>query len=125
MKAHKRRQKLHRWIVHKRLSPQLRRRRRLLRLIASLTLLSLLMAGGIIAYPYVWNAICTSPYFNVAEITFAGLDRVSRQELCDRLPRLHGINSFTLDLEQLEAQLECHPWVADAQMRRQLPRAQG
>jgi len=122
LKAHKRRQKLHRRLVHKRLSPQARRRRKLLRLIASLTLLSLLIAGGLIAYPHVRNAICTSPYFNISEITYVGLDRVSRQELSDRLPRLTGVNSFTLDLEQLEAQVECHPWVADAQLRRQLPR---
>jgi len=108
--------------VHKRLSPQARRRRKTVRLLLSLVLLLMTIAGGWISYPYLWNAICTSPYFNVSEITLVGLDRVSRQELTDRLPRLSGVNSFTLDLEQFEAQLECHPWVADAHLRRQLPR---
>lgn len=108
-------------MVRRRITPQARRRRKWVNAGIALSLVGLVCAGGWIAYPYLWNYLCSLSYFKVTRIIFNGLQKVQEKELRALLPQIGGVNLFTLDFETLEAKLECHPWVKHASCHRLLP----
>ncbi len=63
-----------------------------------------------------------SPKFAVVEIRTAATAHLSRETLLSRIGIELGSNLFSLDLERVARELQTDPWVARAQVRRELPR---
>lgn len=62
-----------------------------------------------------------SPMMEVAHITAAGNQRVTVDEIRERLGGMRGENILLLDLEQWRTELLTTPWLQDASLRRSLP----
>jgi cell division septal protein FtsQ len=95
--------------------------RHLVNVIVALALVAVLGLGGWLGYPYAWDYLCSISYFKVTRITFTGLQMVKEPELRALLPRVGGVNLFALNFPDLEMRLKCHPWVANAHLKRHLP----
>ena len=74
---------------------------------------------GIPAAALWWSA--TSPRFALAELEVRGSERVSDAWVRDRLAGLTGRNLVWLPLERVERILAAHPWVAGAEVTKELP----
>jgi cell division protein FtsQ len=68
-----------------------------------------------------WHYLTASPRFAVREIRFGALHHVEADELRERLPVAVGQNIFRADLRAAARELQQHPWVASASLRRELP----
>ncbi len=67
------------------------------------------------------NFALESPMLEVAHITAAGNQRVSADEIRERLDGMRGENILLVDLAQWRTQLLATPWLQDASLRRSLP----
>ncbi|QQR89422.1 MAG: FtsQ-type POTRA domain-containing protein [Myxococcales bacterium] len=73
------------------------------------------------AAQWLWSYIKASPSFAVAEVRVEGLHRLKRGEVMQAAHLAFGDNIFDKSLEDLELQIENHPWIAEANIRRRLP----
>jgi cell division protein FtsQ len=76
--------------------------------------------GGTVA----WGArryVKTSPRFAVNEIVTIGAKRRSAEEVAITAGIVKGQNVFTTDLDRARTRLLADPWIAEAQLARQLP----
>lgn len=63
-----------------------------------------------------------STHFNVAQISFSGLDRIDASELRERVGSVYGRAIFNVDSDEVARALEGHPWVRKADVQQDLPR---
>jgi cell division protein FtsQ len=90
---------------------------------AAPALLVLTAAGAVGAGAFAgYRFITTSPRFAIDSIEIQGAHATSADDLRARLPIALGDNVFLADLDAVEARLEAEPWIADAAVRRRLPR---
>ncbi|QJA05755.1 FtsQ-type POTRA domain-containing protein [Thermosulfurimonas marina] len=68
-----------------------------------------------------WRLLPHLSVFRLETVRIEGLKRLSEAEVRALLPAAPGENLFVLDLEALRRTLEAHPWVARAQVSRDLP----
>ena len=64
----------------------------------------------------------TSPRFAIETIEVEGATTLGPDGIRARIPVAPGDNVFRADLDAIEAALEREPWIADATVRRELPR---
>ncbi|AKF83079.1 cell division protein FtsQ [Myxococcus fulvus] len=75
----------------------------------------------------VWGGVETrkwalsSPRFELAAVSFAGLERASRVELLRLAALTKGQNLWTLDTGALERAMRQHPWVKKVEVTRRFP----
>ncbi len=69
-----------------------------------------------------WLLVREMDLFALERVRIEGLKRVPERELRELLPVRKGENLFRLDLREIKARLESHPWVASVQVSRDLPR---
>ena len=74
-------------------------------------------AGGYLLY----RKVTTSQRFHVAALDFRGLKRIEERQLRNLLADIVGEDLLRVDLMAVERRVESHPWVARAEIRRQLP----
>lgn len=60
-------------------------------------------------------------YFQLEHVEVHGLEHVERDPLLERAGLLVGLNIFDVDLDQADAAIEAHPWIASAEVERRLP----
>ena len=69
---------------------------------------------------YIHDAILQCPLFDVKTITIDGLDRVTREEVLARTGLDKQANIFELLPDMLEKELNTHPWIRMATVKRRL-----
>ncbi len=69
-----------------------------------------------------WRAGVQGDLFRIREIRFAGLSRATAEELLQISPVQRGDHILLVDTDLVAAALRRHPWVASAEVRRELPR---
>ena len=69
---------------------------------------------------YIHDAVLQSPLFDVKTIMIDGLDRVTRDEVLARIGLDKPSNIFELQPDLLEKELNTHPWIRMATVKRQL-----
>jgi len=69
---------------------------------------------------YIHDAVLQSPLFDVKTIMIDGLDRVTRDEVLARTGLDKPGNVFELQPDLLEKELNTHPWIRMAMVKRQL-----
>lgn len=62
-----------------------------------------------------------TPAFNLKEIKVSGQERVSKEEISNKLENNFDINIFKLNISKLEKQVEEIPYVKEATIHRKLP----
>lgn len=70
-----------------------------------------------------YHFLTTSPRFAIDTIVVSGTHTLTPDEIRARVPLALGDNVFRADVDAIEAALEREPWIADATVRRRLPRA--
>ena len=69
---------------------------------------------------YIYDAVLQCPLFDVKTIMIDGLDRVTRDEVLTRTELDKPANIFELQPDMLEKELNTHPWIRTARVKRQL-----
>ena len=69
---------------------------------------------------YIHDAVLQCPLFDVKTIMIDGLDRVTRDEVLTRTELDKPANIFELQPNMLEKELNTHPWIRTARVKRQL-----
>lgn len=69
---------------------------------------------------YIHDAVLQSPLFDVKTIMIDGLDRVTRDQVLARTGLDKPSNIFELQPDLLEKELNTHPWIRMATVKRQL-----
>ena len=97
------------------------RLRRPVILLAKLSLVAALAAGGVALYRLVERHARTSPSFAITEIAVDGEGRLSEDAVRELAGLSLGQNVFEVAPEEARAALREHPWIADAEVTRRLP----
>ncbi|MBW1711959.1 MAG: FtsQ-type POTRA domain-containing protein, partial [Deltaproteobacteria bacterium] len=82
--------------------------------LAGLGLASLGLVAG-------YQALLTSPFFEMKRLTISGHQRLSRTEITKLTGLKPGMSLLRLNLKAVRTRLEASPWVAQAHLRRVLP----
>jgi len=75
--------------------------------------------GGVLAYDHATSA----EYFAVDDVRVAGASRLEIGEVLAAAGFSVGMNVFQVDTEAMGMALESHPWIAEATVRRRIPRS--
>ncbi|WP_343054560.1 cell division protein FtsQ/DivIB [Desulfobacter latus] len=73
-----------------------------------------------LGFTYMHDAVLQCPLFDVKTIMIDGLDRVTREEILVRTGLDKPANMFELRPDMLEKELNTHPWIRVATVKRQL-----
>lgn len=95
-------------------------RGRVVRLLPSLAA-ACVVAGIGVAGVFGYRWVTTSEQFAARHIVVYGNDRVTATDVETALAIPTGTNIFSIGLSELERRLETNPWVANANIRRELP----
>lgn len=98
-------------------APRRRRRRPVLTFLGRALRVALVLAVPVATA--VWAL--TSPVFALGEVEYAGLERVSRSWLDERLAGYRGDNLITLRLDRVREELADHEWIQGVRLRKSLP----
>lgn len=87
------------------------------RLGAALLLLSTVSLGLIFGYDFFtqWD------YFKCRRVDIQGLHRLTRSEILTQAQIRKGVNVLAVNLTLARKRLLAHPWIAEAQVRREMP----
>lgn len=88
------------------------------RLLAVAVVSGLVIWSGVLAYGHATSA----EYFAVEDATVTGASRLERGEVLETAGFAAGMNVFTVDTEEMTRALESHPWIAEASVKRSIPR---
>lgn len=100
------------------------RRRRLARG-AKMTAIALAAAGALTllsaVFIFIYAVLTQSDFFPLERMTIEGAQRLSQKEIIDRAGIHKGANILAVNLTAVRKKLISHPWIADAQVRREVP----
>jgi len=82
-----------------------------------LTVVALMSCTFVFAY----DLLTQSSFFSAADIQVSGFNRLSRQEIVDHADIHPGKNIFSINLTLARNRLIAHPWIEDAEVRREIP----
>jgi cell division protein FtsQ len=68
-----------------------------------------------------WRWLVTGDALRIREVRFEGLSRATAEELLELSPAQRGDHLLLCDADAVSAALRRHPWVASAEVRRELP----
>jgi cell division protein FtsQ len=107
---------------YKNREPQLRRRfKQTVMSIARLCLGAGLLAGLSLLLVFGHDALLQCHYFDAQRLSVAGNKRLSRQEVLDQAGLKPGVRTLSINLSLVRNRLLAHPWIADAELHRELP----
>jgi len=72
-------------------------------------------------FVFVFDFLTQSEYFRAEEITVKGRNRLSEPEVLKQAQIASGMNILSINLAKAGKLLMTHPWIADAEVRRELP----
>jgi len=89
----------------------------------SLKILGAAAAGAAFSllFVFVFDFLTQSEYFRAEEITVKGRNRLSEPEVLKQAQIASGMNILSVNLAKAGKLLMTHPWIADAEVRRELP----
>lgn len=87
--------------------------------VAGLLLVSFLSAGFVFGY----DLLTQCAYFGAKRIEVNGMQRLDPSEVCRQAHVRPGVNIFHVNLSLARKRLLAHPWIRDAQVRRETPDA--
>jgi len=89
----------------------------------SLKILAAAAAGAAFSllFVFVFDFLTQSGYFRAEEITVKGRNRLSEPEVLEQAQIGSGMNILSINLAKAGKLLMSHPWIADAEVRRELP----
>jgi len=89
----------------------------------SLKILAAAAAGAAFSllFVFVFDFLTQSGYFRAEEITVKGRNRLSEPEVLKQAQIASGMNILSVNLAKAGKLLMTHPWIADAEVRRELP----
>lgn len=94
--------------------------RLVVRLVMTMLTLSLVTVLGI-GLLYGYRVITSHPYFGLKEIQVTGNTRISRGDILKIAEVGLGLNSFAMNVSQVESRVSENPWVQSATVRREFP----
>jgi|GEM_PF-518964 cell division protein FtsQ len=72
-------------------------------------------------FVFVFDFLIQSEYFRAEQITVKGNNRLSESEVLEQAQINMGMNILSINLAKAGKLLMSHPWIADAEVRRELP----
>jgi hypothetical protein len=69
---------------------------------------------------WVYDAVTQSPFFAIKQVDISGTQRVKRNEVIQLTGVTNQTNLFQINLNTIEQQICCHPWIARACVKRSL-----
>ena len=72
-------------------------------------------------FVFAYDLLTESSFFSAADIQVSGLNRLSRQEIVDQADIHTGKNIFSVNLDTTRHRLMAHPWIEEAEVRREIP----
>ena len=82
--------------------------------------LGLLVAASLVLV-FGHDVLLQLDYFDAQRLAVAGNKRLSRQEVLDQAALKPGVNILSVNLSAVRNRLVSHPWIADAELHRELP----
>jgi cell division protein FtsQ len=70
---------------------------------------------------HVYHAVTTSQYFTIRKIEVNGINYFSRDAVLETIGMREGMNSFSINIEDIEGSLRKTPWVKNVSVTRNLP----
>ena len=69
---------------------------------------------------WVYDAVTQSPFFAIKQVDISGTQRVKRNEIIQLTGVTDQTNLFQINLNSIEQQICCHPWIARVCVKRSL-----
>jgi cell division protein FtsQ len=69
----------------------------------------------------VHDLVTQCDYFNARQLTIEGIQRLTREQVARQAGVQAGTNILSTNLTLVRKRLRAHPWIADAQVRREIP----
>ena len=79
------------------------------------------VAGMSFLFVFGYALLTQSSYFSATRLNVDGARRLSSQEVLQQAGLSNGINIFSVNLTMARKRLLSHPWVADAEVNREIP----
>jgi cell division protein FtsQ len=73
------------------------------------------------AFVFAYDLLTQSSFFSASDIQVSGFNRLSRQEIVDHAGIHPGKNIFAVNLTLTRDRLKAHPWIEEAEVRREIP----
>lgn len=73
------------------------------------------------AFVFAYDLLTQSSFFSAATIQVSGVNRLSRQQIMDHADIHPGKNIFSINLALTRNRLKAHPWIEEAEVRREIP----
>jgi len=70
-----------------------------------------------------YDLLTQCEYFSAREIKIQGIHRLAREQICSQARVRPGVNILHVNLALTRKRLIAHPWIDDAEVRRELPDA--
>jgi len=70
---------------------------------------------------FVHDVITQCDYFKASSLRIEGMQRLSRNQIIETARVNKGINILAVNLAMVRKQLLAHPWIAEAEVRREIP----
>ena len=80
-----------------------------------------LVAAMSIVFIFGYDLLTQCDYFRANSIIINGTNRLSQNQIIKHIGIDAGINIFSVNLSATRKRLLAHPWIADAEVRRELP----
>jgi cell division protein FtsQ len=84
---------------------------------AGLTVLCIISTGFVLIY----DLIIQCDYFKAKNLTITGNQMFSDKQIISQADLKKGVNIFSVNLSIVEKRLLAHPWIAEAEISRELP----
>ena len=69
----------------------------------------------------VYDAITQCDYFKAQNLTIAGMQRLTTKQIVQQARVNKGVNVMAVNLSMVRKRLLAHPWIAEAEVRREIP----
>ncbi|OQY05227.1 MAG: hypothetical protein B6I22_07810 [Desulfobacteraceae bacterium 4572_123] len=83
----------------------------------------ILLAGVSSLFVFGYDLLTQCDYFSAREIRIQGMHRLARGQICSQARISPGVNILHVNLALTRKRLVAHPWIGDAEVRRELPDA--
>jgi hypothetical protein len=85
--------------------------------------LKLFLSFGLVIFmslSFIWahDAITQCPFFAISQVDISGTKRVEKNEVLQLTGVTKQTNLFEINLNTIEQQISCHPWIAKASVKR-------
>jgi len=93
------------------------------RLIAGLKAITGIALVGVVScgFIFVHDFLTQSDYFNARNLKIQGFSRLTERQIANQAQVNQGINILAVNLSAVRTKLLNHPWIAEAEIRREIP----